>query len=66
LIEEIGLEGERFELVVPSVPPRTTIDKIARDLIAKETTLGPSPLRVKERGEEGRGGMRARQEGVKR
>ena len=66
LIEEIGLERERLELVVPSVPPRTTIDRIARDLLAEETKLAPSPLRVKERGEERRTGKGYRQEGVRR
>jgi coenzyme F420-reducing hydrogenase delta subunit len=66
LIEEIGLERERLELVVPSVPPRTTIDRIARDLLAEETKLAPSPLRVKERGEERRTGKEYRQEGVRR
>ena len=44
LIEEIGLEPERFELIASPLLPSPTIDKIARDLLARETTVGPSPL----------------------
>jgi F420-non-reducing hydrogenase iron-sulfur subunit len=46
LIEEIGLEQERIELVVASWPVPSSIDEIARELISRETTLTPSPLRA--------------------
>jgi F420-non-reducing hydrogenase iron-sulfur subunit len=44
LIEEIGLERERLELVVASWPAPSSIDEIARELISREATLTPSPL----------------------
>ncbi len=49
LIEEIGLEPERFELIVSSTLPSPTIDKVARDLLAREIHFGPSPLGSKRR-----------------
>ena len=45
LIEEIGLEGERLELVVAPAGTSLTIDELARDLLAREATTGPSPVR---------------------
>jgi F420-non-reducing hydrogenase iron-sulfur subunit len=66
LIEEIGLEKDRFELVVPALPPPKSIDTIARDLLAREVTLGPSPLRGTRQGAEKRTGKGYRQEGVKK
>jgi F420-non-reducing hydrogenase iron-sulfur subunit len=44
LIEEIGFERERLELVVASWPVPSSVDEIARELICRETTLAPSPL----------------------
>ena len=44
LIEEIGFERERLELVVASWPVPSSIDEIARELIRREATLTPSPL----------------------
>jgi coenzyme F420-reducing hydrogenase delta subunit len=47
LVEEIGLEPERFELVnVASLGP-TSVDAIARDLINREHKLAASPLNTK-------------------
>jgi F420-non-reducing hydrogenase iron-sulfur subunit len=48
LIEEIGLEPERFELVNASLTGPCSIDVIARELISKAEILAPSPLSVKE------------------
>jgi len=45
LIEEIGLEGERLELVSVAGENNTTIDKLARELLAREATVGPSPVK---------------------
>ncbi len=45
LIEEIGLERERLELVVTSPGNRMTIDKVAGELLANEASVGPSPVR---------------------
>jgi F420-non-reducing hydrogenase iron-sulfur subunit len=46
LIQEIGLEPERLELVIADqgTPPR--IDILARDLLSRMPPVGPSPLRV--------------------
>jgi F420-non-reducing hydrogenase iron-sulfur subunit len=44
LIEEIGFERERLELVVASWPVPSSVDEIARELISREVTLAPSPL----------------------
>ena len=48
LVEEIGLEPERFELVHASSPFPNSIDEIARMLISREEGLTQSPLKVKE------------------
>jgi F420-non-reducing hydrogenase iron-sulfur subunit len=45
LIEEIGLEGQRLELIVTKAGNRRTIDQVARELLAREVSVGPSPLR---------------------
>jgi len=47
LIEEIGLEPERLELVNASSPGPTSVDTIARQLINREQRLAPSPLNTK-------------------
>jgi F420-non-reducing hydrogenase iron-sulfur subunit len=44
LIEEVGLEPERFELIVSSALPSPSIDRLVRDLLAREVLFGPSPL----------------------
>jgi F420-non-reducing hydrogenase iron-sulfur subunit len=45
LIEEIGLEGERLELINVAGENDTTIDKLARELLARDATVGPSPVK---------------------
>ncbi len=45
LIEEIGLETQRFELVRASLPGATSIDAIARGLIGREQGVSYSPLK---------------------
>lgn len=45
LIEEIGLERERLELIHLPSGTTATIDKHARELLAREATVGFSPLR---------------------
>jgi F420-non-reducing hydrogenase iron-sulfur subunit len=45
LIEEIGLEGERLEMINVAGENDTTIDKLARELLAREATVGPSPVK---------------------
>ncbi len=47
LIEEIGLERERLELIVTSAGNRATIDELARDLLAREVSIGTSPKKGK-------------------
>jgi coenzyme F420-reducing hydrogenase delta subunit len=47
LVEEIGLEPERFELVHAASPGPTSVDAIARDLINREHKLAASPLNTK-------------------
>ncbi|HWR57251.1 MAG TPA: hydrogenase iron-sulfur subunit [Thermodesulfovibrionales bacterium] len=47
LIEEIGLERERLELVVASAGNPVTIDELTLELLAREATIGPSPVRRK-------------------
>src|SRR5271157_5467612 len=47
LIQEIGLEPERFELVNASSPGPFSIDAMARELINKAGGLPSSPLNVK-------------------
>ncbi|HVN97788.1 MAG TPA: hydrogenase iron-sulfur subunit [Syntrophorhabdaceae bacterium] len=44
LIQEIGLELERLELIHLAPGTKTTIDELARGLIAREALIGPSPL----------------------
>jgi len=46
LIEEIGLERERLELIITSAENPANIDKMARELLAREASVGPSPVRV--------------------
>ena len=48
LIEEIGLEPERIELVRSSWSGPTSIDGIARELIKRAEKLTPSPLNAGE------------------
>ena len=45
LIEEIGLEGERLEVIQAN--ERQTIDEITRSLLTRDIHVGPSPLRAK-------------------
>jgi coenzyme F420-reducing hydrogenase delta subunit len=47
LIEEIGLEGERLELIMAPAGLPVNIDELARDLLSREATTGPSPVRSK-------------------
>ena len=47
LIEEIGLERERIELVVTTDKDLLTIDELTRGLILREATVNPSPVSVK-------------------
>lgn len=44
LIEEIGLEGERLEVIQSN--GRQTIDEVTRSLLAQDIHVGPSPLRA--------------------
>ena len=44
LIQEIGVERERLELVVASWPVPCSIAEIARELVGRDVTLPPSPL----------------------
>jgi hypothetical protein len=45
LIGEIGLEPERFEIIISPSLPSPSIDQIARQLFERESLLGASPLR---------------------
>jgi coenzyme F420-reducing hydrogenase delta subunit len=45
LIEEIGLERERLELIVTSAGKPVTIDELARGLLAQEASIGASPVK---------------------
>ena len=47
LIQEIGLEGERLELIMAPAGLPVNIDELARDLLSSEATTGPSPVRGK-------------------
>jgi coenzyme F420-reducing hydrogenase delta subunit len=49
LIGEIGMDPERFEIIVSPALPSPSIDKIARQLLERETQVGASPLRNPER-----------------
>ncbi len=44
LIEEIGFERERLELIVAPSPHPSSIDAVARDLIGRKVILSSSPL----------------------
>ncbi len=44
LIEEIGLERERLELIHLETGTKTTIDELAQGLLAREALVGPSPV----------------------
>lgn len=44
LIEEVGLERERLEILPASSPPPISVDTMARELLSRETGLSPSPL----------------------
>ena len=46
LIEEIGLEGERLEVIQSN--GQKTIDEITRSLLARDIHIGTSPLRAKQ------------------
>ena len=45
LIEEIGLERERLELIITSAGNPVTVDDLARGFLAREALIGPSPIR---------------------
>jgi F420-non-reducing hydrogenase iron-sulfur subunit len=45
LLEEVGIEGERLELILTPAGSSWTVDQLARTLLDREDTLGPSPLR---------------------
>lgn len=47
LIEEIGLERERLELIVTSAGNPVTVDELAHELLAREASIGPSPVKGK-------------------
>ena len=47
LIEEIGLKRERLEIIVTTAGNPVTVDAVARDLLAREAHIGPSPVRGK-------------------
>lgn len=46
LIKEIGLERERLELITTSEGTSVTIDVMAREILDREASVGPSPVRV--------------------
>ena len=48
LIEEIGLERERLELIVVSAENPVTVDNLAREFLAREASIGPSPVKGKQ------------------
>jgi len=45
LIEEIGLERERLELIVTTAGNPVTVDKLAGELLGREACVKPSPVR---------------------
>ena len=47
LIEEIGLERQRLEMIVTPQGETGSIDERARKLLAREATVGPSPVKGK-------------------
>src|SRR3989304_10201430 len=46
LIEAIGLERERLELIITSEGNPANIDKMVRELLDREASVGPSLVRV--------------------
>jgi coenzyme F420-reducing hydrogenase delta subunit len=46
LIEEIGLQRERLELIITSKGNPVTIDEMVRGLLASEASVEPSPVRI--------------------
>jgi coenzyme F420-reducing hydrogenase delta subunit len=48
LIEEIGLERERLELIFSPAGTSLTVDELAREILAREASVGPSPVRGKQ------------------
>jgi coenzyme F420-reducing hydrogenase delta subunit len=48
LIEEIGLERERLEQIVATAANPVTIAELARELLARKASIGPSPVRMKQ------------------
>ncbi len=47
LIEEIGIERERLELIVASAGNPMTVDELVRGLLARESSIGHSPVKGK-------------------
>ena len=47
LIEEIGLERERLEVLISSADNPLTIDRLAREVLNREALVGPSPVKGK-------------------
>jgi coenzyme F420-reducing hydrogenase delta subunit len=47
LIEEIGLERDRLELIIAPAQYPLTVDELTRELLAREATIKPSPVRRK-------------------
>jgi coenzyme F420-reducing hydrogenase delta subunit len=45
LIEEIGLEKDRLELIISSSRVPITIDRLTQELLMREALVGPSPVR---------------------
>jgi F420-non-reducing hydrogenase iron-sulfur subunit len=45
LIEEIGLERERLELLMMAAGQTVTIDELGRQLLAREACMAPSPVK---------------------
>jgi coenzyme F420-reducing hydrogenase delta subunit len=46
LIEEIGLERERLELIQATRGEQLTIDERAREFLARKTAFGPNPAKI--------------------
>jgi F420-non-reducing hydrogenase iron-sulfur subunit len=47
LIEEIGLEPDRIELVTMGQGKQVAIDVLTRELLLREAVVGPSPLQAR-------------------
>ncbi len=45
LIQEIGLERQRLELIRSRQNVKTTIHEIAQEILMREATVGPSPVK---------------------